>query len=61
MADAQTNPYAVPLADLEHDAHVPTEHQVTEQGEPPAPSPLSEGELDRIRLLGITGAGRLRN
>ena len=52
--------YDVPLADLERSAHVPVEDQVTEQAEPPAPMPIAEEELDRQRLLGITGAGRLR-
>ena len=57
MSDAK---YDVPLSDLERSAHVPVEDQVTEQGEPPPPMPLAAEELDRQRLLGITGAGRLR-
>ena len=54
-----TNPYAVPLDDLERDAHVPVDEQVTAQPEPPATGPLEPEELDRLRLLGVTGAGRL--
>ncbi len=57
----KSSPYAVPLAALEHDVHVPVEDQVSEQGEPPPPPPLPQGDLDRMRLLGITSAGRLRD
>jgi hypothetical protein len=56
----QPNEYATSLADLERSARVPFDHQVTEQAEPPSPGPLPPEELDRQRLLGITGAGRLR-
>jgi hypothetical protein len=52
--------YAVTLADLQRGVHVPTEEQVTEQSEPPPAPPISDEELDRQRLLGSTGAGRLR-
>jgi hypothetical protein len=38
---------------------VPLDQQVTELAEPPAEAPISAEELDRQRLLGITGAGRL--
>lgn len=52
--------YSVTLAKLERSAHIPVDQQTTEQAEPPAPDALSAEELDRQRLLGITGAGRLR-
>jgi hypothetical protein len=52
--------YEVHVNDLEKSAHVPVEEQVMEQPEPPSPGPMSTEELDRQRLLGITGAGRLR-
>lgn len=52
--------YAQSLAELERSAHVPLDEQVSEQAEPPPRSPLAPEELDRQRLLGITGAGRLR-
>jgi hypothetical protein len=52
--------YEVSIGDLEKAAHVPIDEQVTEQAEPPPTGPLSPEELDRQRLLGITGAGRLR-
>jgi hypothetical protein len=55
-----TNPYAVPLAALERDAHVPVEDMVTEQAEAPAEPPVSAEDLATLRLLGITGAGVLR-
>ena len=51
--------YAGSLADLEASAQVPLEQQVTAQAEAPAEAPISAEELDRQRLLGITGAGRL--
>lgn len=53
------NRYAVSLDELERTAHVPVEDQIESQPEPPAPGPLAPEELDRLRLLGITGAGRL--
>ncbi len=58
MADKEPNPYAGTLDDLERSVRVPLEEQSTAQAEPPAEGPLSEAELDRQRLLGITGAGR---
>jgi hypothetical protein len=51
--------YGGSLADLEDSVHVPVEAQVSEQAEAPAEAPISAEELDRQRLLGITGAGRL--
>ena len=48
------------VADLEGREHVPLEDHPTEQAEPPPPSALEPEELDRRRLLGITGAGRLK-
>jgi len=56
----QTGKYSVTLAELEGSAHVPVDQQVSEQAEPPPPAPIAPEELDRQRLLGITGAGRLR-
>jgi hypothetical protein len=52
--------YAGTLADLEGSVHVPVEAQVSELAEAPAEAPISAEELDRQRLLGITGAGRLK-
>jgi hypothetical protein len=52
--------YDVSLDDLEKSAHVEVADQITEQPEPPPPGPMSEEELDRQRLLGVTAAGRLR-
>ncbi len=58
-ADRVRGRFAGSLADLEASAHVPADAQVTELGGPPAEAPISAEELDRQRLLGITGAGRL--
>ena len=55
----QKRTYAMALDDLERSVRVPLDSQVTEQAEPPSPGPLSPQELDRQRLLGISGAGRL--
>ena len=55
----QKRTYAIALDELERSVRVPLDSQVTEQGEPPPPGPLSPQELDRQRLLGISGAGRL--
>ncbi len=52
-------PYAVPLEDLDR-VHVPADQQGTGRGEPPPEPPIAPEELDRQRLLGTTGAGRLR-
>ena len=52
--------YTVRLEDLERAVRVPVEEQGTVQDEPPAEGPWSPEERDRQRLLGITGAGRLR-
>ena len=59
MHEEPRSRYAGSLADLEDSVHVPVEAQVSEQAEPPAEAPISAEELDRQRLLGITGAGRL--
>jgi hypothetical protein len=59
MPEEPRSRYAESLADLENSVHVPVEAQVSEQAEPPAEAPISAEELDRQRLLGITGAGRL--
>lgn len=56
MADDR---YRVPLDDLDA-VRVPVEQQVALEPEPPHEGPLAAEELDRQRLLGITGAGRLR-
>ena len=49
--------YRVPLDRLA--TRVPLDDQVTEQPEPPGEAPIAAEELDRQRLLGITGAGTL--
>ena len=59
MPEQSRSRYAGSLADLENSVHVPVDAQVSEQAEAPADSPISAAELDRQRLLGITGAGRL--
>lgn len=61
MSHAPSNKYAMTLDDLEKGVHVPLDEQVSEQAEPPPEAPISEQELDRLRLLGPTGAGRLRH
>jgi hypothetical protein len=60
MSQRKAGKYAVPVSELEASVHVAQEDMVTEQGEPPPPAPLSDEELDRQRLLGVTAAGRLR-
>lgn len=57
---SRARPYAVPLAELESSAHVPLDQQVQAQPEAPAEPPIAPEDLDRARLLGPTGAGRLR-
>ena len=59
MPEQSRTRYAGSLADLEHSVHVAADAQVSEQAEAPAEAPISAAELDRQRLLGITGAGRL--
>ena len=62
MSDvAHKRDYAVTLAELEAGSRVAAEDMVTEQAEPPPPDALAPEELDRLRLLGITGAGRLKH
>ena len=51
--------YRVPMDELDA-VHVPRADQVESEPEPPGEGPLAAEELDRQRLLGITGAGRLR-
>ena len=51
--------YRVPMDDLDA-VRVPVDEQVASEPEPPHDAPLAAEELDRQRLLGITGAGRLR-
>lgn len=53
--------YSISLSGLERAVHVPVDQQVTEQAEPPPPAPIPPEEADRLLLLGITGAGRLRS
>jgi len=60
VSEPDMSKYAMTLEGLERSAHVPADLQTTAQGEPPPPGPISPEELDRQRLLGITGAGRLR-
>lgn len=52
--------YAKSLEDLERGVHVPVEDQVTEQPVDGPHDAMEPEELDRLRLLGVTGAGRLR-
>jgi hypothetical protein len=59
MTEPERPAYALPIADLERSAHVPLEQQSTAQDDPPPPPPISAEDFDRIRLLGVTGAGRL--
>jgi hypothetical protein len=54
----QRRDYRVSLADLERDAHVPLEDQVTEQAQAPAESPVSPDRLNRLRALSILHDGR---
>jgi hypothetical protein len=60
MSRSEASRYDIPLEQLERSVHVPLDELVTEQGQPPAPGPMPQEELDRQRLLGITSAGRLR-
>ncbi len=60
MTTGTPNRYSVSLSELERTVRVPVDEQVFERAEPPPPAPISAEELDRQRLLGITGAGRLR-
>lgn len=60
MASPRGNRYAVPIDELERSVRVPAEQQGTLQPAPPPEPVLSEHELDVQRLLGVTGAGRLR-
>ena len=48
------------LAELERSAHVPVEEQVVEQETTPPHDAMAPEDLDRARLLGVTGAGRLK-
>jgi hypothetical protein len=50
--------YRVSLAELERDAHVPLENQVTGQAEAPAESPVSPDRLNRLRAISIAHDGR---
>jgi hypothetical protein len=59
-ATARPSRYSVSLSELERDVHVPVDRQLSEVAEPPPPGPFSEEDVDRQRLLGVTGAGRLR-
>jgi hypothetical protein len=59
MPEQSRSRYGGSLADLENSVHVPADAQASEQAEAPAEAPISAAELDRQRLLGITGAGRL--
>jgi hypothetical protein len=60
MSNEHVNPYAVTLDQLESEAHVALEDQVTEVADAPNPGPVPVEELDRARLLGVVGDGRLR-
>jgi hypothetical protein len=56
---AEANRYAKSLEELERGVRVPVEEQVTEQPVETPHDAMEPEELDRLRLLGITGAGRL--
>lgn len=60
MSEARSSRYTVSMDELERGVHVPLDEQVSAQPEPPAVGPMIAEELDRQRLLGITGAGVLR-
>lgn len=51
--------YRVPLDELEDQARVPRDEQVEEQPTDEPGEYVAAEDLDRARLLGITGAGRL--
>jgi hypothetical protein len=59
-AGAVAPSYRVRLEALEADAHVPVAEQVEEQPTEHFHEYSSPEELDRIRLLSVTSAGRLR-
>ncbi len=48
--------YTTSLADLEASVHVAVDDQVAEQAEAPAPSVLSQSEVERQTFLRIAGA-----
>ena len=54
-----TSPYAVPLSVLDA-VHVADVDQVQGQDVDPVHDYVTSTELDRVRLLSTTGAGRLR-
>jgi hypothetical protein len=56
--DRDPTDYRIGLVELERSARVPPEEQVTAQAQPPVESPLSVGELNRLRVLGIARDGR---
>jgi hypothetical protein len=47
--------YSATLEELEASAHVPLDEQVTVQSEAPAQAPVSDGEVDRLAMLRVTG------
>lgn len=63
MTDDPANPtassdYAVPLTELERDAHVPYEDRRTEIAEDPADPVKRPHELNWIKATGVVGDGR---
>jgi hypothetical protein len=51
--------YAKSLEDLERGVHVPVDEQVSEQPVDVPHDVMEPEDLDRLRLLGVTAAGRL--
>jgi hypothetical protein len=50
--------YKTSLAELEASVRVPVDDQITEQSKLPAEGPVSADELNRLRVLGTSRAGR---
>ena len=51
--------FAKTLEDLERGVHVAAEDQITEQPVDPPHDAMEPEDLDRLRMLGVTAAGRL--
>jgi len=54
--ETRANKYSTSIDDLERSVHVPVDQQISEQADAPADAPITAYELERQRLLGITGA-----
>jgi hypothetical protein len=50
--------YQITLAELERDAHVPVEQQVTELAQEPGEGPVSPAKLNLLRAVSILHDGR---